>query len=106
MLPNESAKKVIQLRKDNEAEDRLATAEEEYKDGMIRLVYVHQYTGLMLNPEEELHKQMLDLLSNRINELTDRELSTPKDQWPDFATLSRKILKTEWKRVRTEMKEL
>jgi hypothetical protein len=95
-------KRITDMHTENKEKDIENKADEDYKETFVRLKYVHEYIRLMLNPSEDLHRQMDNLMQDLIDDTLENEPETPRENWPDFSDLARQILKTEWNRVKTE----
>ena len=58
---------------ENKEKDRANKADEDYKETFVRLKYVHEYIRLMLNPSEDLHRQMDNLMQDLIDDTLENE---------------------------------
>lgn len=89
-------------------DDAIGTKLREEKQAKYeRIAYLRRYILLMLNPEEDLHQQMEDRMKAMMSKLTEaqkneNEPNQAENELPKFSVLSRKILKAEWQKLKTE----
>ena len=80
----------------------VAGFEGESNEKNMRLLFVLDHIRLMLNPNEDDHQRLEDLMNRMMIEIQDEKEQTdefPK-LWADAVSLSRTILKSEWDRVK------
>lgn len=81
-------------------------SQSEFEAKMERLAFVISKIRLMLNPKEEDHQRLADLLSALLKSLGGRKAGDPKDAVAgsgavrELVPLSQAILKREWERVK------
>lgn len=95
------------LRAENEKTtdvDSKARIRNDLKAKYERFAYLRRYILLMLNPEENMHHQMEDRMKKMMERLREKNNEPEKEEsdLPKFSVLSRKILKAEWKKLKSE----
>jgi hypothetical protein len=90
---------VIAAAEESDEHDKIAALRKERNNAFDRAAFVTYYIRLMLNMNEELHRELDTMVSDHI----EKGFDVPEADRTKFRAVCRKILKAEWEKTKSEM---